>query len=122
MKAHSEPRSQRQNRSSRSDNCRACGACCFSQLDRYIRVTGDDYQELGEAAAEFTVFIENRCYMRLRRGACAALSVSREGEFTCSIYERRPAICRELEPGGPACLAERERKADWAQKAVLAAV
>jgi uncharacterized protein len=98
--------------------CLTCGACCFSRLDRYVRVSGDDYQRLGEAASELALFIENRCYLRLRDGHCSALIISREGAFRCSIYQRRPAICREIEPGGPACRAEIEQKAGRTREAL----
>lgn len=45
---------------------------------------------------------------RLDDGWCAA--VDRVG-MCCSIYDRRPLICRNFEMGGPDCLAER---AAWA--------
>jgi Fe-S-cluster containining protein len=45
---------------------------------------------------------------RLDDGWCAALS---RDTLLCTIYENRPLICRELEAGGPECLAIR---ADWA--------
>jgi hypothetical protein len=52
---------------------------------------------------------ENRAYLRMHDGRCAALV--REGHrFSCSIYERRPDICRELARGSPACAAERSLK------------
>jgi Fe-S-cluster containining protein len=43
---------------------------------------------------------------RLDDGWCAALD---RASMRCGIYARRPLICRELEMGGPDCLAERER-------------
>jgi Fe-S-cluster containining protein len=98
--------------------CLACGACCFSRLDRYVRVTGDDHARLGEEAYSHTVFIEHRCYMRMRDGCCSALRISPCGKFVCSVYEHRPAICREIVPGGPTCQAERERKISRAIEAL----
>src|SRR5262245_61256030 len=98
-------------------DCRVCGACCFSESGRHARVTGDDYARLGDAAEELVVFIENRAFMRIDRtngiGRCAALSfdaVSRT--FSCSVYELRPAVCRELERGSGACEGERSTKGD----------
>ncbi|MEX1197862.1 MAG: YkgJ family cysteine cluster protein [Pseudohongiellaceae bacterium] len=41
---------------------------------------------------------------RLDDGWCAALDRS---TMLCSIYDRRPLICREFEMGGQECLAER---------------
>src|SRR4051812_21772198 len=91
--------------------CLACGACCFSTLPRFVRVTGDDHARLGERAEELVLFIEHRAYMRLTDGHCAALHVDGvSGQFVCSVYAERPALCRELDRGGPACKGERATK------------
>ena len=90
--------------------CLACGACCFSKLATYVRVTGDDHARLGELAEHVTVFEGNRCYMRMSEGHCAALVIAPSGEFRCSVYEHRPDVCRELARGSSACAAEREQK------------
>jgi Fe-S-cluster containining protein len=50
-------------------------------------------------------------YLLMRRlddGWCAALNRT---EMNCGIYARRPLPCRELEMGGPECLAARARLA-----------
>ena len=97
------------------EECTRCGACCFSESPRHARVTGDDYERLGDTAAQLVHFIGNQAFMRLdgvegtRR--CAALVVdARAGTFMCSIYERRPSVCRELERGSGACAGERDAK------------
>ena len=41
---------------------------------------------------------------RLDDGWCAALD---RNTMLCTIYDRRPFICREFEMGGDECLAER---------------
>jgi hypothetical protein len=51
----------------------------------------------------------------MEAGHCAALAWghdpgSGEVRFHCSIYDRRPTLCRELGRGSPECEAERERK------------
>lgn len=98
------------------DECTRCGACCFSESPRHARVTGDDYERLGEADAERLVeFIGNQAFMRIvgAEGTrhCAALVLdAKSGTFLCSVYERRPAICRELERGSGACAGERALK------------
>jgi Fe-S-cluster containining protein len=90
-----------------------CGACCFSRLETYARVTGEDYQRLGDRAESLTRWIDNRCYLSLSGEHCAALTIDRGGkQFVCTIYDRRPAICRDLERGSPECLGERATKAD----------
>jgi Fe-S-cluster containining protein len=98
------------------EECTRCGACCFSESERHARVTGDDYERLGDADAERLVhFIGNQAFMRIE-GAngirrCAALVVdAASGTFLCSVYERRPEICRELERGSGSCAGERDAK------------
>ena len=91
--------------------CLGCGACCFSNLDEYVRVDGDDHLRIGERALELTRFEGNRCYMRMHDGHCAALVIDREAKrFVCSIYETRPQLCRELGRESRECLAERHEK------------
>ena len=87
--------------------CLSCGTCCFSGLARYARVEGSDHSRLADRADELTVFIGNRCYMKMQDGHCAALVIDVESRrFVCSVYESRPAVCRELERGSPACQGE----------------
>ncbi len=93
--------------------CLACGACCFSSLEMYIWISGDDHARMGDLADTFTHFIENRCYMLIVDDHCAALSIdTRTSEFTCAIYEHRPSICRDLERGSPPCLFEHSIKTE----------
>lgn len=91
-------------------DCLRCGACCFSASDRFVRVTGDDWARLGEAAERAAHFVGNRAFMRMRDGHCAALEVrpTTDGaaEFFCTLYERRPQICRDLARGSPECEGE----------------
>jgi Fe-S-cluster containining protein len=53
----------------------------------------------------WTRWLENKAYMRIEDGRCAALNGT-----LCAIYEERPEICRALERGSPACEAEILRK------------
>jgi hypothetical protein len=86
--------------------CLECGACCFSNLETSVRVTGDDYGRLGEAADGLVHFVGNRAYMRLDEGHCAALRIELEGRFVCTVYEARPEVCRNLERASPQCAGE----------------
>ena len=63
----------------------------------------------------------NEAFMRMTDGHCAALAVrpikasageSVEGasEYFCTIYERRPQICRDLARGSMECAGERSIK------------
>jgi Fe-S-cluster containining protein len=93
--------------------CLACGACCFSTLPTYARVDGDDHARLGEDAERLVAWIGNRAYLRLEDGRCAALAIdARDGRFVCTVYDRRPRVCRELERGSPACEGERASKGE----------
>ncbi|MDB4990773.1 MAG: hypothetical protein JWN04_5951 [Myxococcaceae bacterium] len=93
--------------------CLRCGACCFSQLETYVEVTGAGYSLLGDDAPALTQFIGNRCYMRMAEGHCGALRVHEaDGNFVCSVYERRPEVCRALLRESSQCDAERGLKGD----------
>ena len=99
--------------------CLACGTCCFSTLERYVRVTGDDHARLGARAEELTRFVGNRAYMKMTDGHCAALRIetlamdashaSHDGadaRFVCGVYDERPDVCRDLARGSRECLGE----------------
>lgn len=93
--------------------CVACGACCFSENPRYLSVAGIDYERLGEDAERLTTFIENKAFMRLSHGHCAALVYEpTKHQYLCSVYERRPDVCRWLERGSGQCRAELHEKAE----------
>jgi uncharacterized protein len=109
--------------------CLACGACCFSQLATYVRVTGNDHSRLAERADGLVWFDGNRAYMRMTEGHCAALRLEpASGHFFCTAYAQRPDVCRDLERGSPACLGEISVKAErpvialGLQRALLASV
>jgi hypothetical protein len=95
-------------------DCRRCGLCCFSASDEYVWVRGDDWSRLGDEAERLAHFVRHRAFMRMHEGHCAALDVrtTADGvkEYFCTIYERRPQICRDLERGSPECEAEIETK------------
>jgi hypothetical protein len=40
---------------SSAPECLACGTCCFSNLEMYVRVSGDDHARLAERAEELAV-------------------------------------------------------------------
>jgi Fe-S-cluster containining protein len=93
--------------------CLACGTCCFSTLDRYVPVSGDDYARLGDAAETLVTWIGHRAYLRMEDGHCAALAIDASaGRFVCTVYEARPATCRELARGSPECAGERATKGE----------
>lgn len=76
-----------------------------------MRVTGDDYTRLGDAAEQLVHFEGVRAYMRMEDGHCAALVVDpNSGHFVCSTYATRPQICRNLARGSGECAAELDAK------------
>lgn len=90
-------------------DCRVCGACCFSEQERYVELKGADHARLTpEEQRRFTEFHGLKCYMKMVDRHCVALERVGE-EWLCSIYERRPQLCRDYERGGPACSVDRER-------------
>jgi len=100
--------------------CLACGACCFSTLETYVSVTGNDYARLGDRAEELIWFEGNRAYMRMVDGHCGALRVDRgSGHFVCTVYETRPQTCRDLARSSRACLGEIATKHDRPRLAML---
>jgi len=87
--------------------CLGCGACCFSQLTEYVRVSGADHARIGARVDELTHFEGNRCYLNMLDGHCAALVIDlTTSQFVCSIYETRPDTCRDLERASDACRGE----------------
>lgn len=96
--------------------CQACAACCFAPHDQHVRVTGEDFSRLTVDEQErLTTWVGNRVFMRMQDGRCAALVVER-GAWSCSIYERRPRLCRDLARGGPACEHEVATKLEEARR------
>ena len=75
-----------------------------------MRVTGEDWSRLGEAAERVAHFIGHRAYMKMSGERCVALDLRRSAEgkpeFFCTVYEQRPQICRDLERGSAQCAGE----------------
>jgi uncharacterized protein len=87
--------------------CVSCGVCCFSTLDEYVDVRGDDHARLGDDADALVVFHGTRAYMKMHDGHCAALTLrAQDARFECAVYPRRPRVCRELERGSGQCMGE----------------
>src|SRR5690349_2908349 len=91
------------------EDCTRCAACCFSESVHHARVTGEDHARLGDDAEELVTWVGNTAFMRIEPigdapdalHRCVALAIDPElGTFACSIYERRPQVCRDLERGG----------------------
>ncbi|MDF5775788.1 YkgJ family cysteine cluster protein [Pseudomonas syringae] len=79
--------------------CSTCAACCCQLEVMLITDTGvpERYIDTDEWGGEVM--------LRLDDGWCAALD---RNTMMCTIYEKRPLICREFEAGAEDCLNERK--------------
>jgi len=83
-------------------------------------VSGEDHARLGDRADDLVVFVGNRAYLVMADGRCGALAFARDMDgprFVCTVYDARPATCRELERGSPACEGELAEKRDRPRRA-----
>ncbi|MDC3379182.1 YkgJ family cysteine cluster protein [Planctomycetota bacterium] len=88
------------------DDCLDCGACCFARTPGHLPMSGVDHARLTQNEQEqLTEFRGTRCFMKISGERCVNL----QGDMRCSIYERRPQVCRDYEQGGEACAFDRER-------------
>jgi Fe-S-cluster containining protein len=92
-------------------SCRGCGACCRTFP---IFASDDDARREPRIRAEG---VELKPWLRTPRWTwqlfplpfhdrCCFL----DGSNLCAIYATRPAVCRELDPGGGQCREARRRK------------
>jgi Fe-S-cluster containining protein len=96
-------------------DCVGCGRCCHHGPSTVHLLDTDEARVLAHADGEdvlrrLTVLDERPPgwrFVRNRGDRCAALDVSVEGRYPCSIYDVRPDDCRIVEPGSPACLQAR---------------
>ncbi len=79
--------------------CSTCAACCCQLEVMLITDTGvpERFIDTDDWGGEVM--------LRLDDGWCAALD---RDTMMCTIYDRRPLICREFEMGAPECITERE--------------
>lgn len=81
-------------------SCAACEACCC-RLE--VLLMGDD--DVPQALTRVDAFGVT-VMRRLDDGWCAALD---RDTMRCTIYARRPVLCREYPEGGDDCLVERSK-------------
>ena len=97
-------------------DCLRCGVCCHGETDTYVRVSGDDWSRLGADVGRLVHFIGNRAFMKMAGGRCGALALREAAgagggtEYFCTVYSRRPQVCRDLGRGSPECEGELVRK------------
>jgi|SRR5690606_32958353 len=78
--------------------CSNCKACCCRLEVLLITETGVPERFVEESWSGVSVMA------RLEDGWCAALD---RNSMRCTIYDRRPWVCREFEMGSHECLVER---------------
>ena len=101
-----EKNRRRDQRETGLNPCMACGACCVGYRASFYWAECDDATP-GGVPARLTepVLPFRRAMRRTRAGRCTALRGTPGRRVRCSIYERRPSVCRNFEPAwsaGPA--------------------
>lgn len=87
----------------RSFKCRQCGVCC--RWTGHVLLTGEDLVRLAAASGlseevfidQYTVLAANRRQLSLADAPDGACILLKDG--LCSLYEARPAQCREFPHG-----------------------
>jgi uncharacterized protein len=95
-------------------DCQSCGACCHG-LDVSLTETEESVFRRDpklEPLTQLEAIAPGWEARFMRRDGtndrCVALSVLGP-RCHCTIYDRRPQLCRELEPGSESCLEARRR-------------
>lgn len=86
--------------------CQSCGACCAVSAS-WPRFTLEDDAAL--ARIPDALVARDGSGMRCSGDRCAALGGEIGRATSCTIYEARPQVCRDCEPGDPECLLARDR-------------
>ncbi len=96
--------------------CLRCGACCTVFRASFYWAEADDATRGGvPAALTVRVGALRRAMRRRPDGRCVALRGEPGSRVFCTIYERRPSVCRSFEPHwqagceGSRCLEARRR-------------
>jgi Fe-S-cluster containining protein len=87
--------------------CTSCGACCSYSAD-WPRFTIESDETLDRIPPDFVN--ERQSGMRCNGTRCVALAGTIGVATSCSIYDVRPEVCRECQPGDDACTMAREAR------------
>lgn len=91
-------------------DCQRCGACC---REGYDLVPVGRREPVARVLRRRGLLAEAGCGLSLLRAdegrRCAALAGDLTAGYGCTAYEDRPRACRDLRPGGEACLIARQR-------------
>jgi Fe-S-cluster containining protein len=89
---------------SESNPCTSCGACCATSHN-WPRFSLESEDEIGAIPAAFV----NERGMRCVGDRCSALDGDVGVATRCRVYEVRPLVCRDCEPGDTECAKARRR-------------
>jgi Fe-S-cluster containining protein len=96
-------------------DCTKCGACCVADYDSpdYVHLLDQDLERLTDTEREQLVYVEQTfgqpqssmktCYDARENCRCIALKGVVGEQVSCSIYERRPNVCRNFTAGDSIC-------------------
>jgi Fe-S-cluster containining protein len=87
--------------------CTSCGACCAYSAE-WPRFTLESDEMLDRIPAKLVN--ESLSGMRFEGERCMALVGKIGCTTSCSIYEMRPQVCRDCQPGDDACTMAREAR------------
>ena len=90
-------------------DCTKCGACCFGLAVYLTRREARLYQANRKLKLLIKPQDQGFCMRRtVKESRCFALR-GKPGCCTCKVYDDRPRVCREFEPGSGACIRSREQ-------------
>jgi len=101
-------------------DCQTCGACCCNRQENRLEHFHDYVQVFAEDALQAHPKLlvrlarqnkERQWHLKLKPdGSCVALDGEVGQSVGCTIYELRPQVCKNVQPGDSECLtARRER-------------
>jgi Fe-S-cluster containining protein len=83
-----------------SSICQSCGACCSNNWNVYFPKNDNDIPtEMSEQTS-----LLGLSKMKSINGRCCALDGEVGKKVTCTIYDKRPQICKSFEYGSQDCL------------------
>ena len=99
-------------------SCQECGACCralptWEGPNIYVRLNRYDLDQLtSEEQKNYVVEFQDEYGAVAAIGMidrrCSALKGEIGCSVSCDVYENRPDICREFQPGSEQCLRARD--------------
>lgn len=85
-------------------DCQSCGACCAYSRD-WPRFSLESDEEIARIPAKF---VNDAVGCMLWDGTrCSALEGKLGEHVACRVYEVRPIVCRDCQPGDEECLIAR---------------